>query len=275
MTRSMPELIGILMDRVQTAAELTVAADVEVPTGLDALDHAIGGLRSGDLILLIGAPGCGKSSLAVSLIRHVVLDAGCPAVFASLQSKGEHVLLKIISGATRISLRNLGAGKLTEQDWLVLADMTSLLAAAPLMVCDGAIQNPQSLDADVLASTERFGRCAFLAIDHSQLLSPMSAASDESIQVAALRELCRELKLLARRRDCAVLLIESSNLGGAVVDFIPEADVILELRRTGLFSKESGAERCEVGVLKQQMGPPCTVLVQFSPAFGGFNSLGR
>lgn len=271
----MPELIGILLDRVQTAAELAADADVEVPTGLDALDHAIGGLRSGDLILLIGAPGSGKSSLAISLIRHVVLDAGCPAVFASLQSKSEHVLLKIISGATRISPRNLGAGKLTDREWCVLADVTSLLATAPLMVCDGAVQSPQSLDADVLTSNERFGRCALLAIDHSQLLSPMSATNGESILDTSLREVCRELKLLARRRDCAVLLIESSNLGGAVVDLIPEADVILELRRTGHPSTESGAERCEVGVLKQQMGPSCTVLVQFSPDFGDFTPLGR
>ena len=76
------------------------------------------------------------------------------------------------------------------------------------------------------------------------------------------------------RRDCAVLLVESSNLRASLVDMIPEADVILELRRTGRFSGDGLGEQCEVRVLKQQMGPPCTILVQFWAASGGFRSHG-
>jgi len=268
----MSELLEIMIERVQTAAESTVAADVEVPTGLDALDAAIGGLRPGDLILLTGAPGSGKSSLLVSLTRHVVLDAGCPAVLVSLQSKGEHVLPKLICNATGIPLRKLVSGKLTDPEWCAFADTTDLLAMAPLMVCDGALQSTQSLDADVLASAEQYGRCALVAIDHSQLLRPAASASKE--WAADLREMCCELKLMARRRDCAVLLIESSNLRGSLVDMIPEADAILELHRTGRFSRDGRDEQCEVRVLKQQMGPPCIVLVQFSAASGGFRSHG-
>lgn len=272
MTRSMSELIDIVIERVQTAAESVVGADVEVPTGLDSLDAAIGGLRPGDLILLTGAPGSGKSSFLVSLTRHVVFDAGCPAVLASLQSKGEHVLPRIISNATGIPLRKLGSGKLTDREWCAFADTTDLLARAPLMVCDGAVQSTQSLDADVLASAEQFGRCAFVAIDHSQLLRSTVSPSKE--WAFDLREMCCELKLMARRRDCAVLLVESSNLRASLVDMIPEADVILELRRTGRFSRDGHDEQCEVRVLKQQMGPPCTILVQFSAASGGFRSHG-
>lgn len=267
----MAELVEVMVERVAMAAESVFAADIEVSTGLDALDAAIGGLRSGDLILLTGGPGSGKSSLVSNLIRHVVLDAGCPALLASLQTKGEHLLPRITSNATGIAVRSLAAGKLTSLEWHLFDDVTRRLCKAPLIVCDSSVQSTHTLDADVVNGIERYGRCALVAIDHSELLG--TAPNTGSRSSPALREICCELKLMARRRDCAVLLVESTNLCGSLVDMIPEADVILELRRTGRCSRDGRDERCEIRVLKQQIGPPCTVLVQFSAACGRFSTL--
>ena len=270
MPRSVSELVESLVDRVQMAAESATAGDIELATGIESLDLAIGGLRAGDLTLLTGPPGCGKSSLATSIIRHTVLDAGCPALLASLQTKGENALIKMISNGSAIPLRTLGTGKLTDQEWLTFSDVVGRLWGAPLMVCDAPVQTTQSIEAEVLASVERYGRCAVVAIDHSQLLQPISERGAN--WASALRERCCELKLMARRRDCAVLLVDSSKSQGSLVEMIPEADVILELRRTGAFDAAHREERCEIRVLKQQMGSPCTVLVRFEAASASFRS---
>jgi replicative DNA helicase len=267
----MADLVFCLLDRVQLAAESSASADAELPTGLAALDLAIGGLRAGDLIVLSGRPGSGKSSLLINLVRHISIDAGCPAAIVSLQSKGEHLLTRLASELSGIPLRRLNSGRLSDEEWTLLAEVAERLAAAPLLVRDQPVSGIDSIAAAAAVSAQKFGRCALVAIDHSQLLQVSPHASGE--WTATLHGVCRELKLLARRHDCAMLLIEPADVRESLVDLLSDADVIMELRRTGTAVNRSSLELCELRVLKQQHGPPCTVQLQFAAATSRFRSL--
>ena len=102
----MSELIDIMIERVQMAAESVVGADVEMPTGLDSLDAAIGGLRPGDLILLTGAPGSGKSSLLLQLLAaggQLVADD-----LVRLDRRGEALQVTAAGAPGLIELRGNG-----------------------------------------------------------------------------------------------------------------------------------------------------------------------
>lgn len=259
------------LDRVQLAAESSASADAELPTGLAALDLAIGGLRAGDLIVLAGGPGSGKSSLLINLVRHISIDAGCPVAIVSLQSKGEHLLTRLVSELSGIPLRRLNSGRLSDNEWILLVEVVRRLEVAPLLVCDQAVSGINSIAAAAAVGAQKFGRCALVAIDHSQLLQVSPHASGE--WPATLRGVCRELKLLARRYDCAVLLIQPSDVSVSLVDLLSDADVIMELRRTGTVVNRSSLELCELRVLKQQHGPPCTVQLQFAADTSRFRSL--
>jgi replicative DNA helicase len=267
----MADLVASVLDRVQSAAEANAPADAELPTGLPALDLAIGGLRAGDLIVLTGGPGSGKSSFLVNLVRHIAIDAGCPAAIVSMQSKGEHVLTRLASELSGIPLRRLNSGRLSDEQWMLLVEAIKRLEVAPLLVRDQPLSDINSVAAAATATSESFGRCALIAIDHSHLLQVKHHVSGE--WPATLHDLCRELKLLARHHDCAVLLIEPSDVRVSLVDLLSDADVIMELRRSGTAVCRSNLEICELHVLKQQHGSPCTVQLHFAAATSRFGSL--
>lgn len=68
-----------------------------VPTGIDRLDRALGGgFKSGQLILLGGRPGMGKSTVA-QCMAHNQATAGFPGFFGSLEMEIEDNLLRMAS----------------------------------------------------------------------------------------------------------------------------------------------------------------------------------
>lgn len=67
------------------------------PTGFDLLDSTLdGGLRSGELVLVGGTEGAGKTTLAVQLVRNAVLS-GRHAVMFSFEHESTTLLQRLIS----------------------------------------------------------------------------------------------------------------------------------------------------------------------------------
>lgn len=67
------------------------------PTGFGALDHALtGGIRSGELALIGGPHGQGKTTFAMQLVRNVIASGGTAVVF-SYEHEGHTLLERLIS----------------------------------------------------------------------------------------------------------------------------------------------------------------------------------
>jgi replicative DNA helicase len=268
--RSAAELVVGVIDQASDAYECADAAEAEIRTGLRTLDTAIGGLRPGDLIVLTGAPASGKTSLLLNLVRHIAVDEMCPVVLIALQSKSEHILLRLAGIVVGVSPRKLYSGRLRDEDWCNLANAAEQLTKAPLLVGDQARMDVDAIDSVIASSIQSFGKCAFVAIDCSHLAQagPVGAMDSDA---RAMR--CGELKTLARRRDCAVLVVGTSvqSARSTLVESMPDADLLLELRRTGRFVG-TALEQCELIVHKQPNGAPCTVPLYFTAASARFRS---
>jgi replicative DNA helicase len=113
------------------------------PTGFDTLDVALsGGIRTGELVLLGGKPGVGKTIAAMQWARSMA-RAGVVAVFVSLQHDELALLTRLLS-----------------------AELGALLAASP----GGASEWPEELRArieDVAAGAMTLGA----AVDSDPLLA--------------------------------------------------------------------------------------------------------
>lgn len=86
--------------RLRTLADLILESDDElwtgrgvstavVPTGMHAIDEALaGGFRSGELVLLAGTQGLGKTTFALQMVRNVAAEGGRAVMFSYEHESG-------------------------------------------------------------------------------------------------------------------------------------------------------------------------------------------
>jgi replicative DNA helicase len=70
---------------------------VPIPTGFQALDHVLGGgIRAGDLVLVGGAPGVGKTIVSLQWARNVALS-GATAIYACYEHEESALLGRLLA----------------------------------------------------------------------------------------------------------------------------------------------------------------------------------
>jgi replicative DNA helicase len=97
-----------MKDQLQSLTDVLVVADDKLrfglsagatvwPSGLPTLDEQLaGGFRSGELVLLAGPQGLGKTTLALQVLRNVV-SAGHSAVYFSFEHDPQSVLERLLA----------------------------------------------------------------------------------------------------------------------------------------------------------------------------------
>ena len=81
-----------------------------IPTGFTALDNVIGGLTAGQLVLLLGAPGIGKTTLMQEILEKAA-RGGRDVIFLNLEMQRDQLFAKSISrimAAHGVPLSNAG-----------------------------------------------------------------------------------------------------------------------------------------------------------------------
>jgi replicative DNA helicase len=79
--RSFSDAMSEMVENM-TAACQRDGTPTGIPTGLRSLDHKLGGLQRGDLIIIAGRPGMGKTALALGVALRAA-STGNPALFFS------------------------------------------------------------------------------------------------------------------------------------------------------------------------------------------------
>ena len=106
-TRTHATRVGA-MDRRRSVSALLAATDEALkrgsrpgaqvwPTGFDLLDSTLdGGLRSGELVLLGGSEGAGKTTIALQMVRNAV-RSGRHAIVFSFEHDAQTLVQRLIS----------------------------------------------------------------------------------------------------------------------------------------------------------------------------------
>ncbi|MGH3384643.1 MAG: DnaB-like helicase C-terminal domain-containing protein [Nocardioidaceae bacterium] len=92
--QSLADVLAVTEDKLRAG----VSAGARVwPTGFGVLDHHLaGGLRSGELTLLGGAPGLGKTTFALQVLRHAA-RSGSTVVYFSFEHDTHTLLQRLLA----------------------------------------------------------------------------------------------------------------------------------------------------------------------------------
>lgn len=257
-----------------------------IPTGLRDIDAMIGGLRVGQVTLVGGRPGTGKSALVDTMLVNIACYERVPSALVCPGRSAIEVVRRLLAMESRTRYQYLERGFVKESDWSGLRMAASILSEASLIIDDTARVTLMDLRDKVVALREKHG-CRLLLLDCAQSLAPSGDGEffkDETWPALV----ARELRLLARELQVAIVCVTqlrswSYTTAGSVDDGRPRmtdiatwyplhqvADSVILL---------DGCERPEeLGVVdlliaKNCSGPTGTVKLQFSREYLKFRDL--
>ncbi len=237
--------ISQLLSRVDAIADGGPAPD-SVPTGFPSIDHVVGGgLRRGDLVVLGGDVGSGKSALALAVALRAA-QSGTRVMLYSGEMTAERVMERALAIEGRVRIDDLRQGSMDDGARAAVG-----AAAVRLREAMPAIDRmPPGGVAGLAADLETRPAPAFVVVDPLESLATGVRARDEELAQAVL-----DLKALALRLDVAIF--STSQLPGLLPrdDRRPQlddfgalgavkhhADIILGLFREGMYDPQRDIE---------------------------------
>lgn len=187
-------LTGVI-DTIDAKFNKTMPAGLS--TGLVGLDELVCGLRPGNLIVVAGLTGSGKTILGLQIAQHVTCKLGGAGLAFSMEMTKEELVTRGIASIGSVNLSALDSGDLSDDDWPKITHAVSVLNEAKLFVNDQAGMTVARIRSIARQCQRREG-LSILLIDYIQLIAAESN-SNRSIEVGkistALKNLAKELKI--------------------------------------------------------------------------------
>lgn len=192
-----------------------------VPTGIKRLDNATGGLFRGDLIIVAGRPGMGKSALADQVESNVAANtfeidglksAGIAAKF-SLEMSGSQLGFRNASrsihqrAGREIAYQQLRRGAISDEEAQALLEGVRDL---PMVYWDTARKiDVHHMRTQLRRLRKRHGRIDLVTCDYLQIME-IHRKSNQNLS-EAIGIVTTELKAMAGEFDCPVVCLSQLN----------------------------------------------------------------
>lgn len=231
------------MRRVDLASDGHAPTD-SIATGFPSIDRWLGGgLRRGDLIVLGGDVGSGKSALSLAIALRMAQE-GATVAFLTGEMTPERVMERALALEGRARVDDLRSG--------ALDDLTRAgVGAAALRLRDRTPRVESLGDVDTLRERIRALQAQVVVVDGLQALAGGTLSQDEALAAAV-----RTLKAIALELDVTVLVtaqlprwerarqdprptLEDFGALGAVKQ---QADVVLAIYREEMYAPGFGVE---------------------------------
>lgn len=217
-----------LVDNSQNRGGLTGLA-----TGFDELNKRTGGFHGGELILIAGRPGMGKSSFAVNIAEHVSINDKKTVAIFNLEMPKEQIVNRIICSQAMVNTGKLRNGEINADDWEKIGEVVNRVASAPMYIDDTASVTVSQIRAKCrrLKQTKNL---ALIIIDYLQLMQ--SSGRPESRQ-QEISEISRSLKILSKELDIPVIAL--SQLSRASESRSDKRPMLSDLRESGAIEQDA------------------------------------
>jgi replicative DNA helicase len=264
-----------------------------IPTGFTDLDKMTNGLQPGDMVVIAARPSMGKTSLAMNIAEHAAVEAKLPVGVFSLEMTAQSLVLRMLCSNSRVNLRNIREGFMSERDFPKLVTSAGKLSSAPLVIDDSAGLSILQLRAKARRMHQQHGIKLFV-IDYLQLLHSTAARSKENRQ-QEIADISSGIKALAKELSVPVIVLAQLNRefekdknrkprmsdlreSGAIEQ---DADLIAMLYKPSSDDDEGGgpsendAVPVNLLIAKQRNGPTGDVPLTFLKSFTRFENAAK
>ncbi len=207
---------------------------IGISSGLSRLDALTGGWRSGQLVVLAGRPGMGKSAVMLHF-SHAAAASGVPVCVFSLEMPDTQLAGRMLVGGSGVNSGSFRTGYIDADSWRRLEQAAAELSALPVYLNDCANLTMGAIRSQCKAMARR-GRCGMVIIDYLQLLDTASRNTN-STREREIAAASRSAKLLAKELDVPVILL--SQLSRKVEERTDKTPLLSDLRESGAIEQDA------------------------------------
>jgi replicative DNA helicase len=242
-------------------------------TGFVDFDRMTGGLEGGQMVVIAGRPGAGKSVFMQQVSREFSEQG--PVVIFSLEMSSQQLANRYIASEARISLQRIRDGFMKKPDFNRLPDAVMRLARSPIFVDDTPELRLLDFRARARRAVAKYG-ARVIIVDYLQLLKSTTKQAQMSrhLEVA---EISRAMKVTAKELDVPVICLAQLNRDAETASRAPrlsdlresgqiegDADIVGMLHRPNKDSEdENEKKRVQLMLVKHRDGAPGTIELIF------------
>ena len=194
------QVLGETLDELE---ERPGSALIGIPTGFIDFDRMTHGLNNGNLLIIAGRPGMGKTSLALNMAQHVAIQEKKAVGIFSLEMSAQELALRVLCSEADISFSRLRSGHLSQRQSQGIVQTVRRIGDAPLHIDDSP--NPSLLEVASKARRLRAeGDLQLVILDYLQLMQAGGRYENRNLEIAAIS---RGLKQLAKELDIPVIAL--------------------------------------------------------------------
>ena len=232
---SLSEVVRATLDDLEQRQQARLSGEcIGIPTGLQRLDALTGGWRAGQLVVLAGRPGTGKSATMLHFARTAAV-AGVPICLFSTEMPNTQLAGRMLVGGSGVNSGSFRTGDIDADGWRELERAAAELSALPVYINDRANITIGVIRSQCKAMHRR-GRCGMVIIDYLQLLdtATRNANSTREREIAAAS---RAAKLLAKEFGVPVILL--SQLSRKIEERVDKTPLLSDLRESGAIEQDA------------------------------------
>lgn len=254
-----------------------------IPSNFPDVDAITGGFKKGELTILAGRPGMGKTAFALQLALNM-RKAKYKGLFFELEMHETQLMQRILASFANVDSKGLQNGMVTAEEYQKIMDSMEQLETTMdgLYIDTGADRSVFQMVA-LARKLKRKGELDFLIVDYLSLLQAPGSSMYEIVT-----NISRQLKRLARMLDIPVIALSQlsrrveersdkrpmlSDLreSGAIEQ---DADVVIFLYRDDYYNEESDKQNIvEVSIAKNRNGSVGKAELLFMRTYNKFLNL--
>jgi len=209
---------------------------VGVPTGLIDLDRVLGSMIAGNVYIVAGRPGQGKTGLLLTIAKHAAQRDKKRVGIFSLEMSRQQVAQRLIAQEGEVDLQRIIQGKLLETEWPLFTHAVEVVSDLPIVINDLS-----SININQIRQTARKikanGGLDLVVVDYIQLAGGDGGKyQNRELEVSAVS---RGLKYLARELNVPILA--AAQLSRAVEQRTSKVPILSDLRESGSLEQDAYA----------------------------------
>jgi len=196
--------VGKLVGELWDDLDRRKAGERGLSVGLPDFDGLTYGLDPGDLVVLAGRPGMGKTSVMVSAAAHASVTDNVAVFSAEMPAK--QLMRRCVALLGQIEQTKLRkVSELNDFDWQQIAEGTDRLAQRRLWVDDTSAPSMDHVRAELMALAAR-SKLGLAIVDYVQLVK-----GDGRTRYDELRDIAYAFKGLAKTVNVPIILLAQLN----------------------------------------------------------------